>query len=70
MARTFALTVSMIALVIFSLPAIAAGAKMRPLSSEAPPRTIDNHGRFDRQAPRSTAATNAHVYHGGPKAND
>jgi hypothetical protein len=72
MERKLALAVSMIALVTLALPAVAVAAKVRPRSYEAAAayRTNGNHAWCDCQAPRSAAATNTHVYHGGPKAND
>jgi hypothetical protein len=65
------ITTSAIMLVVLALPAVTA-ARIEVRSAEAAfaRQTGDLSTVFDRQAPKSREKTNAHVYHGGPKAND
>ena len=62
---------SVIMLVVLALPAVAAARiEVRSAESAFARQTGDLSTVFDWQAPKSKGKTNAHVYHGGPKAND
>jgi hypothetical protein len=62
---------SVIMLVVLALPAVAAARiEVRSAESAFARQTGDLPTVFDWQAPKSKGKTNAHVYHGGPKAND
>jgi hypothetical protein len=66
-----AITASVIVLVVLALPAVAAARiEVRSAESAFARQTGDLPIVFDWQAPKSKGKTNAHVYHGGPKAND
>ena len=58
-------------LVVLALPAVAAvRIEVRSVETAFACQTADLSTVFDWQAPKSKGKTNAHVYHGGPKAND
>ena len=58
-------------LVVLALPAVtAARIEVRSAESAFACQTGDLSTVFDWQAPKSNGNTNAHVYHGGPKANE
>jgi hypothetical protein len=62
---------AVIVLVVLALPAVAAARiEVRSAESAFARQTGDLSTVFDWQAPKSKGKTNAHVYHGGPKAND
>ena len=62
---------SVIMLVVLALPAVAAARiEARSAESAFARQTGDLSTVFDWQAPKSNGNTNAHVYHGGPKANE
>ena len=65
------ITASVIMLVVLALPAVAA-ARIEVGSAESAfaRQTGDLSAIFDWQAPNSKGKTDAHAYHGGPKAND
>jgi hypothetical protein len=66
-----AITASVIVLVVLALPAVAAARiEVRSAESAFARQTGDLPIVFGWQAPKSKGKTNAHVYHGGPKAND
>ena len=66
-----AITASVIVLVVLALPAVAAARiEVRSAESAFARPMGDLSTVFDWQAPKSKGTTNAHVYHGGPKAND
>jgi len=66
-----AITASVIMLVVLALPAVAdARIEVRSAESAFARPMGDLSTVFDWQAPKSKGTTNAHVYHGGPKAND
>ena len=65
------ITALVIMLVVLALPAVAAARiEARSAESAFARQTGDLSTVFDWQAPKSKGKTNAHVYHGGPKAND
>jgi len=62
---------SVIMLVVLALPAVAAARiEVRSVETAFACQTADLSTVFDWQAPKSKGKANAHVYHGGPKAND